>query len=60
MSLWFAAVGAIVTAFTFGYVAHYDFGISGQEIRLLAVAAAAVIGLLLAIEFLGKGLLKSK
>jgi hypothetical protein len=60
MSLWFAAVGAIVTAFTLGYVAHYDFGIARQEICLLAVTAAAVIGLPLAIEFLGKGLLKSK
>jgi hypothetical protein len=49
-----------VTAFTFGYVAHYNFGISPQEIRLLAVTAAAVIGLPLAIEFLGKELLKSK
>ena len=47
-------------AFTLGYVARYDFGISRQEIRLLAVTAAAVIGLLLAIEFLGKGFLKPK
>jgi hypothetical protein len=49
-----------VTAFALGYVAHYDFDISRQEIRLLAVTAAALIGLMLAIEFLGKGLLKSK
>lgn len=49
-----------MTAFTLAYVAHYDFGISRQEIRLLAMIAAAVIGLLLVIEFLGKGLLKSK
>jgi hypothetical protein len=57
---WLAAVGAIVTALSVGYIAHYDFGFSRQEIRTKAVIGAAIIGLLMATEYLGKKLRKSK
>jgi hypothetical protein len=57
---WFLAVGAIVTAFSVSYVARYDFGFSRQEIRIPAVVGAAVIGLLVAIEYFGKKLRKTK
>jgi hypothetical protein len=55
---WLAAVGAIVTAFLAGYIAHYDFGFSRQEIRTPAVVGAAIIGLLVATEYFGKKLRK--
>jgi hypothetical protein len=57
---WLAAAGAIVTAFSGGYVAHYEFGFSRQEIRTPAVIGAAVIGLLVATEYFGKKLRKPK
>jgi hypothetical protein len=41
-------------------VAHYDFGLSRQEIRIPAVVGAAVIAVLVAIEFFGKKLRKLK
>jgi hypothetical protein len=57
---WLAAVGTIVTALLVGYIGHYDFGFSRQEIRTLAVVGAAVTGLLVAIEHFGKKLRKPK
>jgi hypothetical protein len=57
---WLAAVGAIVTALSVGYIAHYDLGFSRQEIRTQAVIGAAVIGLLIATEYFGKKLRKPK
>ena len=51
-----AAVGAIVTALSVGYIAHYDLGFSRQEIRTEAVIGAVIIGLLVTIEYLGKKL----
>jgi hypothetical protein len=57
---WLAAVGAIVTALSVGYIAHYDFGLSRQEIRTKAVIGAAIIGLLMATEYFGKKLRKPK
>jgi hypothetical protein len=56
-----AATGAAISvAITLGYVAHYDWGFSRQEIRTPAVIAAAIIGLLLATEYFGKKLSKRK
>jgi hypothetical protein len=55
-----AAGGAIVAAFSLGYIAHYDFGLSRQEIRTPALRAAAIIALLLAVEFFGRKLSKSE
>jgi hypothetical protein len=57
---WLAAVGAIVTALSVAYIAHYDFGFSRQEIRTPAVVGAAIIGLLVATEYLGKRFRKPK
>ena len=39
-----AAVGAIVTALSVGYIVHYDLGFSRQEIRTEAVIGAVIIG----------------
>jgi hypothetical protein len=55
-----ATGAATLVALTLGYVAHYDFGLSPQEIRTPAVMAAAIIGLLLATEYFGKNLGKPK
>jgi hypothetical protein len=55
-----AGVGAIVTAVSVGYIAHYDLGFSRQEIRTEAVIGAVIIGLLMATEYFGKKLRKPK
>jgi hypothetical protein len=55
-----AAGAAAVTALTLAYIAHYDLGLSRQEIRTPAVIAAAVIAMLMMIEFFGKKLRKLK
>jgi NhaP-type Na+/H+ and K+/H+ antiporter len=47
---WLAAAGAIAIAFWLGYVAHYEFGISLQEIRIVAAIVASTIGALLNIS----------
>jgi hypothetical protein len=51
---------ATMAALTLAYIAHYDFGLSRQEIRTSAVAAAAVIAMLVAVEFFAKKLRKPK
>ncbi len=47
---WLAAIAAIVTPAWVAFFAHYEFGLSRQEIRTPALAGAAIIGLLLATE----------
>ena len=47
-----------MVAIMVGYIAHYDLGLSRQEIGAPAMIAAAIIGLLLATEFFGKKLRK--
>ena len=56
MSVLTAAFAALWLA----YIAHYDFGLSRQEIRIPAVVGAAVIAVLVAIEGFGKKLRKLK
>jgi hypothetical protein len=51
---------AAMAAFAVGYVAHYDLGLSRLDIRTLALIGAAIIALLLATEYFGKMLRKSK
>ncbi len=51
---------ATMAALTLAYIAHYDFGLSRQEIRKPAVVGAAVIAVLLAVEFFGKKLRKAR
>jgi hypothetical protein len=53
-------VAAAVTALLLAYIAHYDFGLSRQEIRTPAVVGAVVIAALVTIEFFGKKLAKPK
>ena len=60
LSRWLAAVGAIVTALSLGYIANYDLGFSRQEIRTEAVIGAIIVGLLIATEYFGKKLRKPK
>jgi hypothetical protein len=45
---------------TCAYIAYFDLGLSRFEIRAYAVAAAGIIGLLLAIYYFGKKLRKPK
>ena len=49
-----AAGTATTAALTLAYVAHYDFGLSRQQIRTPAVVAAGVIAMVVGIEFFGK------
>jgi hypothetical protein len=51
---------ASMAAVTVGYVAHYDFGLSRQEIRTSALVGAIVIIALLAVEHFGKKLRRPK
>jgi hypothetical protein len=51
LALLMAAGAAIGTARTLAYVANYDFGLSGQEIRTQAVIAASVIAVLVVLQF---------
>jgi hypothetical protein len=60
LGLLMAVCVAAFTALTVEYFAHYELGFSRQEIRTPAVAAAAVIAMLMVIEFFGKKLRKPK
>jgi hypothetical protein len=53
-----AAFAAGLAALSLAYVAHYDLGLSREEIRTPAVIGAAVIAVLVAVEFFGKKLRK--
>jgi hypothetical protein len=55
-----SVVAAAVTALSLAYIAHYDFGLSRQEIRTPAVVGAVVIAALVTVEFFGKKLAKPK
>jgi hypothetical protein len=55
-----AVCAAAFTALWLAYIAHYDLGLSRQEIRTPAVAAAVVIATLMVIEFFGKKWRKPK
>jgi hypothetical protein len=50
----FAAVAgsAVLVAFTLGYVAHYDIGLSRMEIRYSALIVSGLIATALAIELI--------
>jgi hypothetical protein len=53
-----SGVGATAVALSLGYIAHYDFGFSREEIRTFALIGATVIATLVAVEFFGKKLRK--
>ena len=48
------AGSAALAAFTLGYVAYYDIGLSRIEIRHSALIATALIAMLLATELFGR------
>jgi hypothetical protein len=53
-----SVVSATFAALTLAYIAHYEFGLSRQEIRTPAVVGAAVIAVLVAVELFGKKMRK--
>jgi hypothetical protein len=53
-----SVVAAGITALALELIAHYDFGLSREEIRSLAVDGAVVIAVLVAVDFFGKKLRK--
>jgi hypothetical protein len=58
LTLLMAVSGAAFAAVLLAYIAHYDFGLSRQEIRTVAVIAAAVAIALVLIDYFGKKLRK--
>lgn len=55
-----AAFTASAAALWLAYIAHYDFGLSREEIRTPALVGAVVIAVLVAVEFFGKKLRKAE
>jgi hypothetical protein len=60
VSLVMATGTATGAALSLAYIAHYDFGLSREEIRGVAMVGAGVIAGLVAIEFFGEKLRKPK
>jgi hypothetical protein len=56
LSFLMSVVAAAFTALTLALIAHFDFGLSRAEIRAAAVVGAAVIAVMVAVEFFGKKL----
>ena len=55
-----SVLSAAFAAFSLGYIAYYDFGLSREEIRGAAMVGAGVISALVVIEVFGKKLRKLK
>jgi hypothetical protein len=55
-----ATSSATAVALSMGYIAHYDFGFSREEIRTLALIGAVIIAALVAAEFFAERLRKLK
>ena len=55
-----SVVAAAITALALALIAHYDFDLSREEIRSLAVVGAVVIAVLVAVDFFGKKFAKPK
>ena len=60
LSFLMSVVIAAITALSMAYIAHYDFGLSREEIRTPALVGAGIIAVLVAVEFFGKKLRKAK
>jgi hypothetical protein len=58
LSFLMSVVAAVTTALSLAYVAHYDLGLSREEIRIAAVVGAAAVVAWMAVEFFGKKLRK--
>ena len=55
-----SVITAAITALALALIAHYDFGLSREEIRGAAMVGAGVISALVVIEVFGKKLRKLK
>jgi hypothetical protein len=55
-----SVVTAAITALALALAAHFDFGLSREEIRSAAMVGAGVVTMLVAVEFFGKKLRKLK
>ena len=55
-----SVITAAITALALALVAHFDFGLSREEIRSAAMVGAGVVTMLVAVEFFGKKLRKLK
>ena len=51
---------ATIVSLSLAYIAHEDLGVTSEEIRIPALAAASVIAALLAVEFFGMKLRKPR
>ena len=51
---------ATIVSSSLAYIAHEDLGVTSEEIRIPALAAASVIAALLAVEFFDKKLGKPR
>ena len=58
--LWYAFVGAAITAIALGYIAYFDLGLTQEKIRIVCLFGASLIGILIATEYFGKKLRKPK
>jgi hypothetical protein len=54
----YVALGVMTAtaALSLAFIAHYDFGLSRQEIRTSALVVAAVVASLVAVEYFGRNL----
>jgi len=55
-----SGIAATAVALSLAYIAHYDVGLSREEIRAPALVGAGIIAVLVAVEFFGKKLRKAK
>jgi hypothetical protein len=55
-----AVLAAAAAALMLGLILHFDYGLSRLDIRMLALTGAAIIAVLLATEYFGMMLRKSK
>ena len=53
-----ACFSAAIAAAMLGYIAHYNFGLSREDIRTPALVGAVVIATLIAVKFFRKGMRK--
>jgi hypothetical protein len=60
LSAMIATSKATIVSLSLAYIAHEDLGVTSEEIRIPALAAASVIAALLAAEFFGKKLRKPR
>ncbi len=60
LSIAHAVCVAAYVAIALGYVALYNFGLSGEDVRGAAMSIAVLIAAMVAVDFFGKKLRKAK